>query len=217
MGKEEGLNIYGSRRAKGQRQGGHRGIISEYQRQQGAAVRMKPTPLTTSPQWRVISSEREAKDKVSFLWLVTEVCTDSFAHTLTVGARLCFPSTAALRPACPECQDWTSFHTWDKDRDTGLSLDIINRNQIHSDQDPARSDNSFCRLSCFLFCPSDDTLTPPGWLSACRRHTSPWHSEERWKLWVIGDARLPFPLGLFSTGGKRAAGVPCSVTCYYMT
>lgn len=44
--------------------------------------------------------------------------TRCLTHTSTVEASLCFPSTAALRPACPESQDWTSFHTWDTQRQT---------------------------------------------------------------------------------------------------
>lgn len=40
------------------------------------------------------------------------------AQTSTVEGCLCFPSAAALRPACPESQDWTSFHTWDTKRQT---------------------------------------------------------------------------------------------------
>lgn len=38
--------------------------------------------------------------------------------TSTVEVSLCFPSTTALRSVCPESQDWTSFHTWDTQRQT---------------------------------------------------------------------------------------------------
>lgn len=50
--------------------------------------------------------------------------TRCLTHTSTVEASLCFPSTAALRPACPESQDWTSFHTWDtqRQRQTGKGV-----------------------------------------------------------------------------------------------
>lgn len=36
---------------------------------------------------------------------------DGLTHTSTVGRSLCSPLTAALRPVCPESQDWTSYHT----------------------------------------------------------------------------------------------------------
>lgn len=144
MARKEGVNIHGSSWVRGSESGWSYSVRAyvlmnvsrsecRWRRRGNSEVGASADDSITTMMGH-IWWETEAKKWVNLLSGEGRAMCGSYAHCLThtstVEASLCFPSTAALRPVCPESRDWTSFHTWGTQRQTdswqGCNLNKLN-------------------------------------------------------------------------------------------